>query len=208
MEQVTHKPSPPLSTVPKEAINLITEVPHSTTTTIAVYAHASMCRSTNTEPCYNDLGYVCGKRPMPVTMKDSVELPFIVSTCVAKPDSRTQRFIRSHVMKGKNKGKAYYIRRKGTATSASAGVLVDAESPGQGPTIWDYRPLGFIPKRVGSELSFVPFADEIDSSLAVPVVKCKHNGPLYYPEASFLNQLTPCKSYRYPRRLYSHWKGV
>lgn len=106
-------------------------------------------------------------------MKETVELPFIVSTGVAKPDSKTQLFIRSHVMKGKNKGKAYHIRRKGTRTSARTGVAVEADSPRQGPTIWDYRPLGFIPKRVGSELSFIPFAEEIESSLAAPVVKCK-----------------------------------
>lgn len=119
-----------------------------------------------------------GKHTGPVTMKEAVELPFIVSTTVAKPDPKTREFIRSHVMKGKNKGKAYHIRRKGTRTSTRAGVPVDAEPPGQIPTIWDYRPLGFIPKRVGSELSFVPFADEIDSSLEVPVVKCIHKEPL------------------------------
>lgn len=112
-------------------------------------------------------------------MKGTAELPFIVLASVAKPDSNTRKFIRSHVMKGKNKGKAYHIRRNGTRTSARAGVAVDAEVPGQIPTIWDYRPLGFIPKRVGSELAFVPFADEIDSSLAVPVVKCIHKEPLH-----------------------------
>lgn len=116
-------------------------------------------------------------------MKQTVQLPFIVSTSGAKPDSKTQLFIRSHVMKGKNKGKADHIRRKGTMSAARTGVAVNAESPG--PTIWDYRPLGFIPKRVGSELSFIPFADEIDSSLAAPVVKCIHNGPLV-PQTSAL----------------------
>lgn len=76
-------------------------------------------------------------------------------------------------MKGKNKGKSYRSQRKGSGNSMHAGVAAgEAEPPEQGPTISDYRPLGFIPKRVGSELSFVPFADEVESSLAVPVVKC------------------------------------
>lgn len=112
-------------------------------------------------------------------MEGPTELPFIVLTTVAKPDPTAQSFIRSYVMKGRNKGRASHLRRKGTRASAHTGVAVDAESPGQGPTIWDYRPLGFIPKRVGSELAFVPFADEIDSSMAAPVVKCIHNGPLH-----------------------------
>lgn len=110
-------------------------------------------------------------------MKETVELPFIVSTSVARPDLKTRAFIRSHVMKGKNKGKAYHGRGRVTRPSARTGIAVDAESPGQGPAIWDRRPMGFIPKRVGSELAFVPFADEIDSSLAASVVKCIHNGP-------------------------------
>lgn len=125
-------------------------------------------------------------------MKDTVELPFIVSTSVAKPDPKTQLFIRSHVMKGKNKGKAYHIRRKGTRTLARTGVAVDGDSPRQGPTIWDYRPLGFIPKRVGSELAFIPFADEIDSSLAAPVVKCIHNGPLNHQTSALFCSLGIC----------------
>ena len=112
-------------------------------------------------------------------MKEAVELPFIISTSVARPDLNTRAFIRSHVMKGKNKGKAGHGRGKGTRPSARTGVAVNAESPGQGPTIWDYRPLGFVPRRVGSELAFIPFADEIDSSLTGPVVKCIHNGPLH-----------------------------
>lgn len=150
-------------------------------------------------------------------MKEAVELPFIVSTTAEKPDPKTREFIRSHVMKGKNKGKAYHIRRKleGTRTSTRAGVPVDAEPPGQIPTISDYRPLGFIPKRVGSELSFVPFADEIDSSLEVPVVKCNirnpyspRRQPCLTPEALVLNQLTPYKSYQYPGRLCSHWRAA
>lgn len=112
-------------------------------------------------------------------MTETTELPFIVLTTVTKPDPTAQSFIRSYVMKGRNKGKAYHLRRKGTRASARTGVAVDAESPGQGPTIWDYRPMGFIPKRVGSELAFVPFADEIDSSMAAPVIKCMTYGPLH-----------------------------
>jgi hypothetical protein len=80
-------------------------------------------------------------------------------------------------MKGKNKGKCYRTRHKGLpANSMHAGVaavqVAEAPTTKHGPTISDYRPIGFIPKRVGSELSFMPFADEVESSLAAPVVKC------------------------------------
>lgn len=109
-----------------------------------------------------------------VMAKQIVELPFIVSTDVKRPDKETQRFIRSHVMKGKNKGKLHHTKGKGTGSSTHARTTDDAtETPKQGPSIWDYRPLGFIRTRVGSELAFVPFADEIDLSLAAPVIKCK-----------------------------------
>lgn len=117
-------------------------------------------------------------------MKQAAKLPFILTTGVTGPDSKTQAFIRSHVMKGKNKGKSYRSKRKDTGNSMHAGMTVEVEPPKQGSTIWDYRPLGFIPKRVGSELSFIPFADEVESSLAAPVVKCMYNRVLPIPPHS------------------------
>lgn len=91
-------------------------------------------------------------------------------------------------MKGKNKGKSYRTQRIGTENSMHAGVAVEVEPPEHGRTIFDYRPLGFIPKRVGSELSFIPFADEVESSLAAPVVKCIITRLLPMPSSSILIQ--------------------
>lgn len=112
-------------------------------------------------------------------MKQKVELPFTVSTDVTRPDTKTRRFM-SHVMKRKNKGKSHHTQRSGTIVSTNARIADDADVPKhwQDPVISDYRPLGFIPKRVGSDLAFVPFSDEIDSSLAAPVIQCKPTASL------------------------------
>ncbi|KAK0619620.1 hypothetical protein B0T14DRAFT_566449 [Immersiella caudata] len=88
--------------------------------------------------------------------------PFIVTTSLDKTDAETRKFIRSHVMRGKNKGKL--MPRKGKKSRAldsdatpqsSPASLVQHEDPG-----WEHWQL-VSPRKVASELSLFRYTQEL-----------------------------------------------
>ncbi|KAI0385753.1 hypothetical protein F5Y04DRAFT_244576 [Hypomontagnella monticulosa] len=113
---------------------------------------------------------------MPPTAKRSGDLAFIVSTSTKKPDPELRKFIRSHVMIGKNRGRTLRPRYNKIADSDSPidpsqsnlNQVQDQEEDESARSSSTARSLSVIPRRVGSDLSFVQFADKIeDSSLTV-----------------------------------------
>lgn len=91
-------------------------------------------------------------------------LPFIISLDSTKPNDESRKLIRSHVMKGKNKGKCFTERGLDKAFSRSK-----KKSHVPAPEI-----SAPIPDRVGTDISlgFEP-ADTIEVSLLLPVFKCE-----------------------------------
>ncbi len=101
-------------------------------------------------------------------------MPFIVATDVKKVDRDTRKFIRSHVMLGKNQGKSRksrYARRTQPVSleatpnsSTSPDELLDPSSCTSCSTI---------PDKVGSEISFICFADTMQPYMAEVVLNCR-----------------------------------
>ncbi|KAB8236997.1 uncharacterized protein BDW43DRAFT_266653 [Aspergillus alliaceus] len=102
----------------------------------------------------------------------SVSLPIIISTDSTKPNPDTRKFIRSHVMLGKNRGR---FRRSGPEE------LTDFERDKcrnernralqKRSTRLVEKPHPIIPKRVGSDASLLQFADSIEPLLAANILR-------------------------------------
>ncbi|KAI2465474.1 hypothetical protein F4781DRAFT_424738 [Annulohypoxylon bovei var. microspora] len=95
--------------------------------------------------------------------KNSGDMPFIVSTGT-KTDPGLRKLIRSHVMKGKNRGR---IMRPNYNKAVELDVIVDPNENISKLNEGSYSLLALaylpiIPKRVGSDLSLTRFADKID----------------------------------------------
>jgi len=118
--------------------------------------------------------------------------PFIVTTSAAKPDEASRKFIRSHVMRGKNRRKRNQVVRHTLPGSwindMERPVEQAASPPGQ---LEDLQlalasvtsrgislPLS-IPPRVGAEFSLLRFADEMKPHRVELVVKCMHHPPIH-----------------------------
>jgi len=82
----------------------------------------------------------------------SVSMLFIVSSDDKKADPATRKLIRSHAMQGIKKKRRRFV----------GPVMLDEESEKGTPAL---------PCRVGSDLSFLNFADEIEPSIAWNIVK-------------------------------------
>jgi hypothetical protein len=97
---------------------------------------------------------------------------FITTTDASKPSFATQRFIRSKVMQGKNTGKRPKLKQH----LKSTGWVIDSDFKRDPPADLDCFVEAYeaaIPAKVGSELSLVQFAAEIDSPAFRKVVFCK-----------------------------------
>ncbi|KAI1138436.1 hypothetical protein F5Y05DRAFT_384082 [Hypoxylon sp. FL0543] len=108
-----------------------------------------------------------------MSIPQDVGLPFVVSTGLAKPDPNLRKFIRRHVMMGKNRGKTRPTTRK----RREASELGDVSNPVELPKASSNRPSCItahhttIPSRVGSELSTIQFADTVDPSLVATILQ-------------------------------------
>lgn len=99
-------------------------------------------------------------------------MPFVVSTSLDKPDPNLRKFIRKHVMMGKNRGKTRPTKKK----EKKAIGLSEMSHPAKDLTksssnvslIVRHHP---IPPNVGSELSTVHFADDVDLSTVAVVLR-------------------------------------
>ncbi|KAI0117423.1 hypothetical protein F4814DRAFT_286769 [Daldinia grandis] len=107
--------------------------------------------------------------------KKSGGMPFIVSTGTKKPDPEMRKFIRSHVMMGKNRGKILRTKCNKAGESNEREGLHNSEPRSNSKDekyLDDSSPIKLtpvvVPRRVGGDLSFIRFADTIeDSSVAV-----------------------------------------
>lgn len=112
-------------------------------------------------------------------------MPFIVSTGLHKTDQDTRKFIRKHVMLGKNTGKGSGKQRHNKAKRKRPLPefipLAIAPRPDEDiPTFSDtlhtlssaYPPS--IPQKIGTDLSLVQFADVVEPSTASLVLRCKY----------------------------------
>ncbi|KAI1097272.1 hypothetical protein F4804DRAFT_183348 [Jackrogersella minutella] len=99
-------------------------------------------------------------------------MPFIVSTG-AKLDPELRKFVRSHVMQGKNRGRILRpryqksvelnVKESNKGTSSKDDECADeSQAPAYPPTI---------PNRVGSDLSFMPLADTMDESTVSVIIE-------------------------------------
>ena len=92
-------------------------------------------------------------------------MPFLVSTGlddVKHANQKTRKFIRSHVMRGKN-------TKKPLQKHPRAAVKADAPKSIIGAPF-----TSTIPPRVGSDVSFISFAEEVDASIIAPVLQCRN----------------------------------
>ncbi|KAI0139588.1 hypothetical protein F4776DRAFT_616844 [Hypoxylon sp. NC0597] len=100
-------------------------------------------------------------------------MPFVVSTSLAKPDPNLRKFIRRHVMMGKNRGKTRQTKRKRQESSE----LRDAANPEKLLTESSDRASliatrhSTIPPKVGSELSTIQLADAVEPSIVATVLQ-------------------------------------
>ncbi|KAK6358862.1 hypothetical protein TWF696_000042 [Orbilia brochopaga] len=105
---------------------------------------------------------------------------FIVSTDTAKADAGTRKLIRSHVMLGKNLGKSRPKKKRQQQQQqhqgTSRGPQLDRRGQPSDPDLErQLRPDGRlvpvdIPGRVGSDLSFVWFADVIEPAMVREII--------------------------------------
>lgn len=112
----------------------------------------------------------------------SPTLPFIVTCSADKADAATRRLIRSHVMRGKNlkrpgprKRQLQMLGKEQCDKSQSAchnhvdGTPFGAEELHLELICRYDAP---VPRRVGSDFSFVEFADDIELEMVVNVMRC------------------------------------
>jgi hypothetical protein len=111
-------------------------------------------------------------------------MPFIVSSSADKADPATRRLIRSHVMRGKKQNRVRPSKRqleaekrremrKSAAAShvvRAAGVPLSADEELRVELVSRYA--APVPRRVGSDFSFVEFADEVETEMVLNVMRC------------------------------------
>ena len=96
------------------------------------------------------------------------ELPFVVSTGTGKEDAAIRKLIRSHVMLGKNKGKPRPTKCKKVLPWEAVLVPIPAED-----TSALQESVSVVPKRVGSDWSFIQLADEIEPIALAEILECE-----------------------------------
>ncbi|KAI1142847.1 hypothetical protein F5Y05DRAFT_408296 [Hypoxylon sp. FL0543] len=118
-------------------------------------------------------------------------MPFIVSTGTDKPNPELRKLIRSHVMKGKNRGRVLRPKHKIVADSGSIEDPNDTScSSDDLPTDISLVPAhpSIIPRRVGSDVSLTRFADAIEESTAAVILQfCAIAKKALFPLESCIN---------------------
>ncbi|KAH6898233.1 hypothetical protein B0T10DRAFT_102124 [Thelonectria olida] len=94
---------------------------------------------------------------------------FIVSSNAEKADPITRKLIRSHVMRGKKKQKGRLDKDRRTARSKARAGIDPAARVNLEEVVEMYT--SRMPGRVGSDLSFIEFADEMEQSILLSMVK-------------------------------------
>lgn len=81
-----------------------------------------------------------------------------------KADPEMRKLIRSHCMRGINRGRILHSRRKPK-------TVVPISEPGQ--KLLDVEAVSAVPNKLGSELSLLRFADSVEPPMLWEVLKCK-----------------------------------
>ena len=99
-------------------------------------------------------------------------LHFVVSTDVKKPNPELRKFIRSHCMLGKNRGKTLPLRKKKLKRTQDAST--PSESPASSTTTTVFRHIlpVTVPRKFGSDLSTIRFADAVEPGAVEVVLQC------------------------------------
>ncbi|KAI1452420.1 hypothetical protein F4805DRAFT_30156 [Annulohypoxylon moriforme] len=101
-------------------------------------------------------------------------MPFVVSTSLEKPDPNLRKFIRKHVMMGKNRGKTRPTKKREKKVldlSEVANPAIHLTKPPAASNVSLIVTRRPIPPRVGSELSTVHFADDVNLSTVAVVLR-------------------------------------
>ncbi|KAK7213782.1 hypothetical protein V2G26_020960 [Clonostachys chloroleuca] len=98
------------------------------------------------------------------------EMPFIVSRDLEKADATTRKLIRSHVMQGKKKMRVR-PRKSMQVQAVVIQPIPKAESEATLAEEMRHRYTTSMPRRVGSDLSFIDFADDIELSMLLNMMK-------------------------------------
>ncbi|KAJ3454690.1 hypothetical protein MRS44_013290 [Fusarium solani] len=96
-------------------------------------------------------------------------MPFIVSSSVDKADPATRKLIRSHVMRGKKKRKRYPEKVSHGPKGGKLTSCTQVERINLDEVIQTYTPQ--IPTRIGGDLSFIDFAEDIEFSMLLNITK-------------------------------------
>ncbi|KFY32795.1 hypothetical protein V495_08731 [Pseudogymnoascus sp. VKM F-4514 (FW-929)] len=103
-------------------------------------------------------------------------LHFVVSTDVEKQTPELRKFIRSHCMIGKNRGKTLPHRKKkpkGTLDDASLlrESIEGSSTMATTTTTSHHAPLATVPRKLGSELSSIQFASAVEPEVVEVVLR-------------------------------------
>jgi len=109
-------------------------------------------------------------------------LHFVVSNNLEKPDTKLRKFIRSHVMQGKNHGRKLPPRKKkpkagqellSSSSDASAGEIQRPSAHSTAAVVPDPVLTVMIPRSFGSGMSTISFADALEPGTIEVVLQCK-----------------------------------
>jgi hypothetical protein len=109
-------------------------------------------------------GKMAGSNECTYSSSSSAGMLFIVSSDVKKADSATRKLIRSHAMQGIKKKRRRFVKVQDTPSALPhvAPVMLEETMETCAPPL---------PDRLGSDLSFLVCADEIEASMLLNIVK-------------------------------------
>ena len=115
--------------------------------------------------------YFLSGGPCHMSSSSLAAMHFIVSTDKSKADPKTRKLIRSHVMLGKNQGKPRSAKRRRATSKAIVAEQSAIPRATLHPAIETYY--STIPRRVGSDLSFLNAATEIQPAVFENIMQCQ-----------------------------------
>ena len=110
-------------------------------------------------------------------------MTFVVSTGLEKPDPEMRKFIRSHVMRGKNLGKSLRPKTKEPQGARKSSENIPDHSGDQLDSSATTSHLA-IARKVSSDLATVRFADTVEPHAVQTVLQCEFSW--FSPHSYFL----------------------
>jgi hypothetical protein len=101
----------------------------------------------------------------------AASMPFIISSNIDKADPATRKLIRSHVMQGKKHRIARSDKKQRMNSSRIRGSHTQAERVLMEDLVGLYTKVPLIPGRIGSDISFLEFAIDIEPSILLNMIK-------------------------------------